>query len=159
VLWLYEDRDRLAPAQCHRRFVDPHRDRVTAEQALMQDLHSGAFDKPQLDQPPLEFGGRETVIAALDANRPDLPSRSDHGSAERHDIMRFMSSDASALTRVSIIYCDSLSVATNPLHGWYRIACGADTEDVPSEASALPAYVCIAGFRRRPAQGRARRLC
>ena len=47
VLWLDEDRGRLAPAQRDRRFVDPHRDRIAAEQPLMQN-----FDPRRLRQNP-----------------------------------------------------------------------------------------------------------
>jgi hypothetical protein len=111
VLWLYEDRGRLAPAQCHRRFVDPHRDRVTAEQALMQDLHPGAFDKTQLDQPPLEFGGGEAMIGVFDPNRPNFSDHSDRRSAERH-CLACLTLDLRTLALLGAGYCDSLSLAS-----------------------------------------------
>jgi hypothetical protein len=114
VFWLDEDRGRLAPAQRHRRFVDPHRDRVTAKQALMQDLDSGAFDKSEFDQPPFQFSSRETVVANLDAHHPDLPGRPNGGSAERHGVWHFTWSNARALSHaLAARYCDSLSVASN----------------------------------------------
>jgi hypothetical protein len=121
MLWLDEDRGRLAAAQRHRRFIYPNRDRVAAKQSLMQDFDPGAFDKPEFDQPPLELGGRKAMVIPLDANRPNPPGHSDGGSAERHGIMRFAPSNASVLTRDPTSYCDSLSVASEPSHGWYRI--------------------------------------
>jgi len=98
VFWLDEDRGRLTPAQRHRRLVDTHCNRIAAEQPLMQDLDPGAFDKPQLDQPPLELGSRETVLITLDANRPNPSSRSDCGCTQRHGVLRFTSNNARALS-------------------------------------------------------------
>src|SRR5262245_37525986 len=90
----------------------------------MEDLDQGAFDKPQLDQPPLEFGSREAVVAVLDANHPNPPGRPDRGSAERYRILQFTSRNARAPSIwVGASYCDSLSVASRRPHSWYRITC------------------------------------
>jgi hypothetical protein len=64
----------------------------------MQDFDSGAFDKTQLDQPPLKFGGGKAMVIALDPNRPDPAGHSDGGRTKRYGVMRFASSNASALS-------------------------------------------------------------
>jgi hypothetical protein len=150
VFRLDEDRGRLASAQRHRRFVDPHRDRVAAEQSLMQDLDPSAFDKPQFDQPPLELGGGEAVVAALDANRPNPSSRSDGSRTERHGLLRFTSSNAYALSDEGTSYCEWLSVASSPSHSWYRISCGMEAEDVPSDENRLRLHFREGGLTLAP---------
>src|SRR5438067_2546583 len=108
----------------------------------MQDFDPGAFDKPQLDQPPLELAGREAIVIVLDANRPYPSGHSDCGSAKRHGDLRFTSRNARVLTRVSPSYCDSLSVASQPSHSWYRMQ--ADAGDAASDKDRLRLH-----FRQR----------
>jgi hypothetical protein len=87
----------------------------------MQDFDPGAFDKPQLDQPPLELAGGEAMVIVLDANRPYPAGHSDCGSAERHGDLRFTSRNARTLRCGGTSYCDSLSIASERAHSWYRM--------------------------------------
>ena len=41
-----------------------HRDRIAAEQALVQQLDIGAFDEAQFDQPAFQFGRRQAGAGA-----------------------------------------------------------------------------------------------
>jgi hypothetical protein len=69
--------------QGDRRFIDPNGNRVAAEQTLMQHLDPRSFDKPQLDQPTLELGSRQPVIADANQDSPDPALEPDHSGAER----------------------------------------------------------------------------
>ena len=56
----------------------PHRDRVAAERALVQDLDLRALDEAEFEQPPLELGRGQAWAPALTAMvsmRPQNPRR------------------------------------------------------------------------------------
>src|SRR5881394_3194507 len=73
----------LAAAQRDRRGRHPDRDRITAEQALVQQLDRGALDEAELDQPALELrrrqaGGRR----AGHVERQDTAAKAHSGGAQ-----------------------------------------------------------------------------
>jgi hypothetical protein len=77
----------------------------------MQDLDPGAFDKPKLDQPPLEFGRGEAVFGTLHANRQDFTGHSDGTRAERYGVFRITSDNLRTFYQFGARYCESFSVA------------------------------------------------
>ena len=54
-------------------FVDANRDRIAADNALVQHLDPGAFDEAELDQPAFEF--RRRTAPSLIRPPPDAESR------------------------------------------------------------------------------------
>ena len=84
----------------------------------MQHLDPRPFDKPQFDQPALELGSRQPVIASANLDSPDPALVPDWSCAERLRIPRrlrwpAMRGAASMLSdpKFTRWYCDSLSFA------------------------------------------------
>ena len=67
-----DDGHRFAAPQRHRCIVDPHRDRVAAEPALMQNFDAGAFDEAKLQQAAFQLLRRQAELVRADVNRVDM---------------------------------------------------------------------------------------
>jgi hypothetical protein len=77
----HQNGHRFAASERDCGVVDPHRDRIAAERAFMQDLDLGTLDESQLEQTPLKF--HRLVIGSgigrgngVDAAAESLPGQS-----------------------------------------------------------------------------------
>src|ERR1700731_414418 len=79
----YNDGHGLAPAHRDGDVLDPDRDRVAPDDALMQDLDPGAFDEAELDQPAFEFNGRQRGVRIVGGETTDDAGIAAPGQSER----------------------------------------------------------------------------
>ena len=70
-------------AQRNCCLINAHRDRIAAEEALVQHRHARALDKSQLDQPPFELGRGQAELAGAHPDGPDPAAEPDRSVAER----------------------------------------------------------------------------
>ena len=79
----------FAPTHRNGDILDANRDRVAADDALMQYLDAGAFDKAELDQPALEFGIRECRICVTGGEMLDHARIAALGQSQRLGLFWF----------------------------------------------------------------------